>query len=116
MSEGSVYRRADGRWVAKYKDIRGSWRYLYRKTKVDAKEALNDRDHGITPSKLTIGAFLDSWLEDMRDVVSYRTWINHASIVRNHLNPTIGNKKLTTLSPDEIRGLYRSKLRSGLKD
>jgi hypothetical protein len=34
--EGSVYQRADGRWCAKYKEIRGRWRYLYRKTKADA--------------------------------------------------------------------------------
>ena len=40
MSEGSVYWRSDGRWVAKYKDTRGQWRYLYRKSKTEAKQAL----------------------------------------------------------------------------
>jgi integrase len=118
--EGSVYQRADGRWVAKYKDIRGTWRYIYRKSKAEAKkalrQALKDRDDGYLPaSKMTVGTFLDSWLVDMRDVVSKRTWVEHESIVRLHLNPTIGTKKLSQLAPDDIRGLYGSKVRSGLK-
>ena len=52
MSEGTIFQRSDGRWCAKYKDARGSWRYLYRKSKGEAREALRaalkDRDEGIT--------------------------------------------------------------------
>jgi integrase len=118
-AEGSVYQRKDGRWVAKWKDAHGKWRYSYYKTKTGAKQALRqalkDRDEGISPSKITISAYLNSWLEDMQDVVSKRTWLNHESIIRVHLEPTIGTKKLALLSPDDVRGLYRSKLRSGIK-
>ena len=94
MSEGSVFQRADGRWVAKYKDAKGMWRYIYRKCKGEAKQALRqalkDRDDGISPNKMTVAAYLDSWFEGARDAVSYRTWLNHESIVRLHLKPTIG--------------------------
>ena len=38
MSEGSVFQRADGRWVAKYRDAGGRWRYVYRKG--EARKAL----------------------------------------------------------------------------
>jgi integrase len=118
VSEGSVFQRSDGRWVAKYKDAQGKWRYLYRKSKTEAKQALRlalkDRDEGISPSTLTMGAFLDSWLEDMRDVVSYRTWLNHECIVRLHLHPTLGAKRLAKLSPKDVHSLYRVKLAEGL--
>src|SRR5918998_1585213 len=118
MSEGSVYQRRDGRWVAKYKDARGTWRYIYRKCKVEAKQALRqalkERDKGISPSKMTVGAFLDSWLEDVRNAVSYRTWLNHECIVRLHLNPAIGAKQLAKLSPKDIHVLYKDKLAEGL--
>lgn len=54
MSEGSVYRRKDGRWCAKWKDARGKWRYRYRKSRGEAKqtlrEALQDRDDNIVPA------------------------------------------------------------------
>ena len=32
MSEGSVFRRADGRWVAKYKDAKGTWPVIVRRS------------------------------------------------------------------------------------
>ena len=92
-TEDSVYQRKDSRWVAQYTDTRGKARYLYRKTKNDAKAALRaalkDRDDNFIPaSKMTVGAMLDEWLEEMRGTVTYRTWINQELIVRRHLKPT----------------------------
>jgi hypothetical protein len=79
-TEGSVYQRKDSRWVAQYKDARGKTRYIYRKTRAEAKQtlrqALKDRDDGIIPpSKMTVGLYLDEWIEDRRDTISRRTWI-----------------------------------------
>jgi integrase len=49
--EGSVYRRKDGRWVAQHRDTRCKVRYVYRKSRGEAKkalrEALADRDEGV---------------------------------------------------------------------
>ncbi len=118
MSEGSVYQRSDGRWVAKYKDAGGNWRYIYRKSKGEARralrQALKDRDEGINPNRMTVAAYLDSWLENARDAVSYRTWLNHECIVRLHLNPIIGAKKLARLDSRDVHSLYRVKLAEGL--
>jgi len=115
MSEGSVFARADGRACAKYTDAKGKTRYLYGKSKPEVRrklrQALKDRDEGVTPGdgKVTVAAFLDLWLEDMRDVVSRRTWLNHESIVRLYLKPTIGAKKLARLSSKDIHGMYKTK-------
>ncbi len=78
-SEGSVYQRKDGRWVAQYKDARGKTRYLYRKTKNEAKkalrEALRDRDDNIfPPDKVTVAQYLDEWMDERKNTVSPRTW------------------------------------------
>ena len=59
MSEGSVFQRKDGKWCGKWKDASGKWRYLYRKTKAEAKqelcEALRDRDDNMIPAeKMTL--------------------------------------------------------------
>ena len=74
MSEGSVYRRKDGRWCCKWTDANGRWKYRYRKTKPEAKEALRealrDRDDNIIPAdKLTLSAAMDMWLENMEGIV-----------------------------------------------
>src|SRR5918999_1140044 len=86
-AEGSVYRRKDGRWVAQYRDARGKVRYVYRKTRSEAKkalrEALQDRDEGYGPAdKLTIGLYVEGWMEDRRDTISARTWHVQASTLR----------------------------------
>jgi integrase len=113
-----VFQRADGCWVAKYRDAGGRWRYVYRKSKGEARkalrQALKDRDEGVSPSSMTVVAFLDSWLEGMRDMVSLRTWLNHEGIVRLHLKPTIGPKRLARLTPKDVHRLYKGKLADGL--
>jgi integrase len=114
MSEGSVFVRGDGRVCGKYTDANGKTRYLYGKNKTEVsrklRQALKDRDEGITPGdgKVTVAAFLELWLEDMKDVVSRRTWLNHESMVRLHINPAIGTKKLAKLFPKDVHGMYRS--------
>lgn len=118
MSEGSVYQRKDGRWVAKWKDVNGKWCYLYRKTKVEAKkalrQALKDRDDNIVPvGKLTLNDLLNSWLEDMEGTVSRRTLENRQCAVRVHIRPTIGRQRLSKLSHKDFQRLYRNKVARG---
>jgi integrase len=63
---------------------------------------------------MTVAAMLDEWLEDIRENISYRTWLNHECIVKLHLNPTIGDKKLSKLNTKDIHEMYKSKISSGL--
>ncbi len=106
-TEGSVYQRqGDGRWVAQYRDARGKVRYIYRKSKNEAKqalrEALTDRDSGIVPpSKMTVGMYLGEWFEDRRNTISPSTWRNQESIIRCHVQPHIGSQKLCKLAGKE---------------
>src|SRR3712207_3856459 len=107
-----------GRYCAQYTDAAGKARYLYRKTKSEARQALRDalrdRDEGIVPpSKMTVGVLLDEWLESISDTVSDRTWINQELIVRRHLKPAIGSQELRKLSGRDVHQLYRSKLPEG---
>jgi hypothetical protein len=101
---GSIYRRKDGRWVGKWKDSKGEWRYLYRKTKAEAKEALKeairDQEEGITPDKLTVSEYLEDWLEGQKGVVSERTLIVKRGNLQVHVYPTLGNKRLSKLTTD----------------
>ncbi len=114
MSEGSVFQRKDGKWCGKYKDASGKWKYLYRKTKGEAKqslrEALRDRDAGITTTEQTVNDALESWLGDIRREVSHRTWVNRESLYRCHIKPhAIGTKKIKSITPDDIRNFYKDK-------
>jgi integrase len=66
---GSIYTRKDGRVVGEY-EANGKKRYVYGKTKKDVAaklaKAIADRDAGLVydSEKLTVGAYLDKWLEE----------------------------------------------------
>ena len=105
-TEGSVYQRKDGRWVAQYTDAKGKTRYLYRKTKTEAKkalrQALKDRDD--------IEMYLDEWMDERRQTVSHRTWRVQESIIRCRVKPHIGSHRPSKLSGKDRR---RSRSASG---
>ncbi len=123
-NEGSIYRRKDGYWVRQYgvqtaKGIKQL--YIYGKTRAAVAEkltrALADRDGGLTydAGNMTIGEYLDRWLNDyVCDTVRRRTWERYEQFVRVHLTPALGKIKLAKLTPAHVRGLYRDKLDSGL--
>jgi integrase len=118
-SEGSVYQRKDGRWVAQYRDAKDKVRYIYRKTKGEARkalrEALKDRDEGHVPAeKLTVGLYLEGWLSERRNTVSGRTWRVQESMLRNRVKPHIGDVRLSKLTAADVRAMYRRLLSDGL--
>ena len=111
MSEGSVFRRKDGKFCAKYKGADGTWKYLYRKTKTEARQALRaalqDRDEGKTPVRrngVTVGEAVQIYMGEMD--VSARTLQDRSYLVKNHLCP-IADKKVSATTPDTIRTYYR---------
>lgn len=116
-TEGSVFQRKDKKWCAKYKDTSGKWKYLYRRTKGEAKaalrEALKDREERINPTDLTVNNTLEAWLDETRFTVSYRTWVNRNGLYRCHIkNHTIGSMKLVKVTPDDVSGFYKDKAKT----
>ncbi len=118
--EGSVYRRGDGRVVGEWVDANGKRRYISGKTKTGVqrrlREVLADRDKGIAydSENLTVGDYLDRWLDAVKGSVRGRTWQRSEEVVRLHLKPTIGHHRLEKLNAMQVQAVYRQKLDSGL--
>jgi len=123
--EGTITRRKDGRWEARYtaQTENGPKRkVLYGKTRQEVAKkltkAMADRDGGLVfdDEKLSLGEYLDRWLNDsVRDNVRPRTLDNYRLQVWQHIAPALGRIKLKNLSPGHVQRLYRSKLDAGLK-
>ena len=116
-TEGSVFKRGDGKWCAKFKDASGRWKYIYRRTKGEAKaalrEALKDRDDGITTTDHTVNAAVEAWLDEIQSTVSQRTWVNRNGLYTNHIkNHSIGTTKLVKITPDDVRNFYKDKAKT----
>ena len=122
--EGSITLRADGRYQATYyeKTVKGpKRRYVYGKTRREASDkmvrgmARNDGGLAFDAGKLTVGEYLDRWLDgSMKDTVTASTFERYEQVVRLHLQPILGKNKLKDLNSLHVQGLYREKLNEGL--
>jgi integrase len=71
----------------------------------------------VEPSALTVGEFLQRWLDDyVQHNCAAKTGERYAEIVRNHVLPAIGHVRLRELKPAHIQELYSHAKRAGRKD
>jgi integrase len=69
------------------------------RTKKDAQAALNDAlsgiQHGtyVAPSRQTLGAFLDIWIEGARHELAVTSWTGYRDMVRRWIKPHLGSKR-----------------------
>lgn len=122
--EGSITRRKDGRWWGRHtvQTPEGpKQRAVYGKTRADVaaklRKAMSEADVGLVfdAGSVTVGEYLDGWLSDCvlplveAGKLEHSTYVRYAGIVRNHLVPSIGKRRLKDLGRPEVRRLYREK-------
>ena len=125
--EGSIYQRADGRWVSAITQSKpGEKRRQLSSYHASQAEAivglgkLKERTrNGDLPAQraepLTLAVHLDNWLRDtVKAGVRPLTYASYRQHVRVHLTPSLGGIRLEKLSPVHIRAFLRQKLESGL--
>ena len=122
--EGSITKRKDGRWMARYtvhtpKGPRR--RYLYGRTRKEVADelakVLSDRVAGIVydDENVTVEEYLDRWLGDcVRGSVRRSTFDRDKILLDRHVKPALGGRKPKKLTPLDLQGLYRDRLVAGL--
>lgn len=122
--EGSVYRRADGQWVAALRLPDGKRRSLYARTQRDAREKLRqarirlDKGQPAAEDTRTVAEYLGWWIGELKRTqkIDPSTWTSYEQKVRLHLVPTLGRHRLVRLSPMHVRELLNDKLDEGLSN
>jgi integrase len=123
--EGSVYQRADGRWVAQVeagldRDGRRRRPRAVRRTKREALAALDELrrqvDQGVTPERTqSVGEFLEWWLATVvPDTVKPSTVDGYERIVTLYIAPHVGRVKLAKLTPQHVKSMLRAMETDGL--
>ena len=109
--EGSVFKRAsDGYWAAQLSmGPRGARRTFtaYRRTRTEALEALAElrkRAGRVDRTTITVGAFLERWVRDARDIRPTTRHGYEAAIV-THLTPSLGHLRLVDLTPLDVEAM-----------
>lgn len=114
--EGTIAPRPDGRYVgAAFVPVTGGGRrrvFVYGRTRAEARDKLDDllrkAADGIPRAKerQTVGEYLDYWLEHVvkpeRRATTYK---GYETMVRVHIKPVLGKKKLDELGPTDVRRL-----------
>lgn len=79
------------------------------------REAHKKLDTGVEhpTARLTVGAFLDRWIEGAAGRVEASTASDYADTVRLHLKPGLGTKLLNKLSVADVNALWASKRAAG---
>ena len=115
--EGSICKRSDGRYMARY-TVNGKRKAIYGSTHEEVRnklnEVLNDIAKGlyIEPKKDTVEMWLNEWLVTYAlPTVKQSTYISYEGYVRIHLGPELGSTKLTALTPEQIQRFFNKKHR-----
>lgn len=117
--EGSIYKRADGRWCASITLPKGRRKHFLGKDREEVAKQLTaakkSRDDGVPAivERQSVRQFMQSWLEAARPSLRERTWIRYEQYVRLQINPSVGNVALTKLSPQHLQKLYAERLAAG---
>lgn len=116
-SEGTVFQRTDGLWVAAISlgynsHGKRNRRTVYAKTKSELLTKLrrlqHDMDRGrlVDPVRMTVADFLDMWLAGIKATVAPLTHAYYEKHVRVHLKPHIGDVRLDRINSLIVKGLY----------
>jgi len=112
--EGSVVRRADGRWMARldlgWRDGRRRRKTVYGRTRrqvADKLAALLHRTRAEdvpTDERQTVRQFIRRWLADVaKPRVRPRTWETYEAAVTRHIDPFLGSKQIAKLAPHHVQ-------------
>lgn len=92
------------------------------RTKKEAQAALNDALSGsqrgtyAAPSRTTVRQFLDEWHEGAKSELALTAWVNYGQLIRRNIQPYLGSKRLTDLTPLDVKRWHGKLLDGGRHD
>jgi hypothetical protein len=126
--KGHIRERSPGHWAIVI-DVRDpgtgerkrrwhSFTGTKREAQVECARLLTEQKAGtaVEPSRTTVAAFLERWLEHMQSQVSPRSHERYAELARKNVTPLLGGLALTKLQPAHISAAYSKALTSGRRD
>jgi integrase len=125
--KGHIRERSPGHWaiIIDVPDATGKRRQRWhsfkgtkREAQIECARLLTEIKNGtaVEPSRMTVAAFLERWIEHMAGQVSPRSHERYAEIARKNIVPLLGGLVLTKLKPEQISQAYAKALASGRRD
>lgn len=119
--DGSIYQRANGRWVGALVLPGRPRRSFYGDSREEVRRKLNKAIKEIDTSTYTdsrgrrLGDFLDQWLEEVvKPSVRQWTYTGYEVHVRLHIKPILGAIRIDDLTPLDVQRWMNRKAEKGL--
>lgn len=81
----------------------------------EAQAEYENAGRAFIPSEISLADFLDYWLEQyVKKDLKHNTFLDYESKIRNHIKPSLGQYKLSSIEPDIIQKWLYSKKDQGL--
>ena len=123
--DGMVRKREDGRWegriVVGHKDNGNPiYRYVLAKTQAELTQKLHDkieiyRDADLSEDcNMLLSDWLDKWIKEyITCYVRPNTLFSYTAMIKNQINPYLGNRPLSALTTMEIQKFYNTIKKNG---
>ena len=123
--EGSIRKRKDGRWEGRYTaghtpEGKAIYRNVLGKTQAEVVEKLRkaiEETKGLDVAKAgqyTLGQWMRVWYENYATIkVRPSSHATYRGIIKNHIDPAIGDIPLTKLTTLDLQKFYRDLLTAG---
>jgi hypothetical protein len=117
--DGTVDKRGENVWRLRYRINGQRFSTTFHGTRPDAQKELRrllrtgDTGEHVAPDKITLGQWIDQWLSigapgRKRKPVGGRALQRYRQLLRVHVLPALGSRRLQQLKPTEIDALYRN--------
>ena len=116
---GSIYKRKDGRWEARLCRVGQDPIYVYGNSKQEVQNKLfaEQREPRVRDAEgLTVGEWLDKWLEIVKETRRVSTYNLYSLTVKNHIKPQIEAIKLGRLSKKQVYDMFDALKKDGVRD
>jgi integrase len=111
--DGSIDARGKDRWRLRYRINGKRYTKTVRGSISDAKRELrsllksgDDGEH-VAPNRITVSEWIDTWIELRRHKITARTLERYAELMRLHVKPTLGEKRLQAVTSVMLDKLYQ---------
>ncbi len=123
--EGNVRQKRPNLWEARIvaghkKDGSPIYKYVSGRTQKEAYEKLREliteyRNVELTEdSQITVEEWLQKWMDEyMMFSIREQTWKSYESVIRLHIIPNLGNKKVASLTTSVVQKFYNKLLSEG---
>lgn len=116
---GSIFKRADGYWIGRVElsstDGKRRHKTVSSRDPNVCIRRLKQLNFDVAQGKIaatsnaTVGAWLDKWLNEIHGrKLRPSTLDSYESVIRLHIKPQIGSKRLSNLTPEHVRQMHRS--------